>query len=162
AEGEDVEIISTDGQAREVDSADREMRIIAKIFGKKRLLDVARDTDFLLEALPFALAFDEARIVENARGVAGQSVENLAIEFRERSRAARIKIQHAEKIAALDIDHRLIGVGARNRIERNDDDGAEALRDDALCGLQVHVGLSEIFRDHRGLAAKRELNRGLA
>ena len=162
AERKNVEIISADRKAGEVDAADGEMRIVAEIFGQQRLLNVARDADFLFHALAFALAFDEARVVENAGGVGGERVENLAIEFRERSGAARIEIEHAEKIAALDIDHRLIGVGARHGIERNDDDGAKSLRDDALRGLQIHVGLREVFGDHRGLAAQRELNCGLA
>ena len=57
------------------------MRKFAEIARQQRLLNVARDIDFLLHALAFAFAFDEAGIIENAGGVGGQGVENLAIEF---------------------------------------------------------------------------------
>ena len=98
---------------------------------------------------------------KNAGGVGGEGVEDLAIEFGESRGPARVQIENAEKVAALDVDHRLIGVGARHGVQRNDHHGAQALRDDALRGLQIHVGLREIFGDHRGLSAQRELNGGL-
>ena len=107
--------------------------IIAEFARQQRLLNVAGDADFLLDALAFALAFDEAGVVENAGGFDGDGVENLAIEFGECSGTARIEIEHAEKIAALDVDHRLDpGVGAGHGVERNGHDGAQSLRDDAL------------------------------
>src|SRR5262249_40618075 len=88
AEWKDIEIISTDSQAREVDAAHCEVRIVAEIFRKQGLLDVARDTDFLLQALAFALALHEARVVENAGGVCSERVENLPIELGKRRRTA--------------------------------------------------------------------------
>src|SRR5262249_34885800 len=69
AEGENIEIVSTYSQAREIDAAHRKVRVVAEIFRQQGLLDVASDADFLLQALPFALAFYEASVVQNARRV---------------------------------------------------------------------------------------------
>jgi len=59
------------------------MRVFAEIAREQRLLNVAGDIDFLLESLAFALSFNEAGIVKDARGVGGESIENLAVEFGE-------------------------------------------------------------------------------
>src|SRR3977135_1574602 len=110
------------------------MRKFAEIAGEKGLLDVAGDIDLLLEALAFALAFDEAGIVENAGGVGCQGVQDLTVESRESSRTARIQIEDAEEIPALDVNHGFLSVGAGQGIKRNHDDGAQGLRDEALWG----------------------------
>ena len=75
------------------------MWVIAKIFWQKRLLNIARDSDLLLEALAFAFTFDQARVVENACGVGGQCVENLSVELGKCRRAFRIEIQDTKKLA---------------------------------------------------------------
>src|SRR5713101_4900250 len=162
AEWKNVEVVSADCQAREVESGNREMRVFAEIAGEKRLLNVAGDVDLLLEALSFALAFDEAGIIEDAGGVGGERVQDLAVEFGEGGRAARIQVENAEEFSALDVDHGFLGVCAGHGEKRNHDDGAEALRDDALRGLQIHVGLREVFRDYRRVLLQRELDGGLA
>ncbi len=138
------------------------MRIFAEIPREQALLNVAGDVDFLLEALAFAFAFDEAGVIENAGGVGGEGVEDLAVELREGSGAAGVEIKDAEKIAALDVDHGFLGVGAGQGVERDDHDGAKALGDDALRGLQIHFGLREIFGDDRRLLLERKLDGGLA
>src|SRR5713226_6584029 len=112
AERKDVEVISTNRQAGKIKSGDGEMRVFSEIAREKRLLDVAGDVDLLLEALAFALAFDEAGVVEDAGGVGGQGVENLTVERGEGGGAARIEVENAEEIAALDIEHGFLGVGA--------------------------------------------------
>src|SRR3974390_3512428 len=76
-----IEVVASHGQAGEIDARDSEMRVIAEILRQKRLLNVARDTDLLLEALALALAFDQASVVENACGVCGQRVENLLVKL---------------------------------------------------------------------------------
>ena len=53
----------------------------AKIAGKQRLLNVAGDIHFLLHALAFTLAFHQARVIQNAGGIGGERVQNLAVEF---------------------------------------------------------------------------------
>ena len=63
------------------------MGIVAKILREKSLLNVAGNADFLLEALALALAFDQAGIIENACGVGGEGVQNLAVELGECRRA---------------------------------------------------------------------------
>ena len=145
AHGKNVEVIAADRETREIDAADGEMRKVAEAARQQRLLNIASDADFLFEALAFAFALDEARVVENAGGFDGEGVENLAVELRERSRAAGIEIQHAEKMAALDVNIDSV-YGARHRIQRNDNDGAQTLRDDALRVLKRDVGLMEILR----------------
>src|SRR5258708_1454138 len=81
AEWKNVEVVSADCQAREVESGNREMRVFAEIAREKRLLNVAGNVDLLLEALAFALAFDEAAIGEHSGSVGGHSVQDLAIPF---------------------------------------------------------------------------------
>src|SRR6266849_4027067 len=76
--------------------------------------------------------------------------------------AGRIQVEDAEEIAALDVDHGLLRVRAGHGEKRNDDDSAEALRDDALRGLQINVGLREVFGDDRRLMLQSELDGGLA
>jgi hypothetical protein len=98
--------------------------IVAKILRQESLLNVAGNADFLLETLALPLAFDQAGIVENACCVGGEGIQNLAVELRECSRAPRIQLENAKKIAALDIDQGLIGICARHGIKRNDDDRA--------------------------------------
>ena len=86
----------------------------------------------------------------------------MTVEFRESGRTARIQIEDAEKITALDVDHGFLSTGAGQGVKRNHDHGAQALRDDALRGLQIHVGLREVFGDDRRLLLQRELDGGLA
>ena len=138
------------------------MRVFTEIAREKRLLNVARDVDLLFEALAFAFALDQARIVENAGGVGGQGVEDLAVEFRESRRTTRIQIEDAEKITVLDAGHGFLSTGAGQSVKRNHHYGAQALCDDALRGLQIHVGLCEVFGDDRGLLLQRELDGRLA
>src|SRR5277367_4792681 len=52
--------------------------------------------------------------------------------------------------------------GAMHGKERNHDDGAKPLRDDALRRLQIHLGALDVFGDHWRMLAQGELNRGLA
>ena len=99
-----VEVVAADREAGNIHAADREMREIAEPAREKRLLNVARDAEFLLQALALALVFDQARVVQNAGGFDGEGVENLAFEFGERGRAAGIEIQNAEKMPAFGMD----------------------------------------------------------
>src|SRR5439155_11975949 len=138
------------------------MRVFAEIAREKSLLNVAGDIDLLLETLTFTLAFDEAGIIENAGGVGGQGVDDLAVEFRESGGTARIQIEDTEEITAFDVDHGFLSAGARQGVKGNHNHGAQALRDDALCGLQIHVGLREVFGDDWRLLLQRELDGGLA
>src|SRR6266436_3563859 len=94
------------------------MRVFAEIARKKRLLNVAGDVDLLLKALAFALAFDEAGVIENAGGVGGESVEDLAVQFREGRGTTRIQVENAEEIPALYIDHGFLAIGARHAEQR--------------------------------------------
>src|SRR4029077_1234655 len=112
AERKDVEVVSSHREARKIESGNGEVRVFAEVAREKRLLNVAGDVDLLFEPLAFTLAFDEPGVVEDAGGVRGQGVENLAVERRERGGAARIQIQNAEEIAALDVDHGLLRVRA--------------------------------------------------
>ena len=84
-----------------VDAANGQMRKIAEAARQQRLLNVARDAQFLLEALALALALHQTRVVQNAGGFDGQGVQNLAIEFGKGRRASRIEIQNAQKLPAL-------------------------------------------------------------
>ena len=162
ADGKDVEVVAPDGQAGQIVAIDGEMGKFAEVAREERLLNVARDVDLLFEALAFALAFDETGVVQNAGGVGGEGVENLAVELGEGGGAARVQVEDTEKIAALHTDHGFLGVGAGHGVERNDYYGAKALGDDALRGLQVHIGLREIFGDDRRLLLEGKLNGGLA
>src|SRR5258706_539635 len=78
AQREDIEVISADCQAGEIESGDGEMRVFSETAREKPLLDVAGDIDFLLETLAFTLAFNEAGVVQNVRSVGSQGVEKLA------------------------------------------------------------------------------------
>src|SRR6266436_347240 len=162
AEWKNVEVVSADCQAREVESGNREMRVFAEIAREKRLLNVAGNVDLLLEALAFALAFDEASVIENVGGVAGESIQDLTVELGEGRGAPRIQVKDSEEITALDVDHGFLRIGAGHPEKRNHDHGAQALGNDALGRLQVHVSLREVFRNHRGLLFQRELDGGLA
>src|SRR5437879_2047285 len=144
AQREDIEVISADRQAGEIESGDREMRVFSETAREKPLLDVAGDIDFLLEALAFTLAFNEAGVVQNVRSVGGQGVQNLAVQFRESRGAARIQIENSEKFSAPDIDHGLLRIRARDGEERNHHHRSQTLRDDALCGLRSEEHTSEL------------------
>src|SRR5260370_28790076 len=100
AEWKNVEVVSADCQAREVESGNCEMGVFAEIAREKRLLNVAGNVDLLLEALAFALAFDEAGVIENAGGVGGQGIQNLAVQFGKGRRAPRIQVKGSAKITA--------------------------------------------------------------
>src|SRR5258706_236731 len=162
AQRKNVEVVSADRQTREIESGNREMRVFAEIAWEKRLLNVSSDVDLLLEALAFALALDQARVIENVGGVAGQSVQNLAVQFGEGRRSPRIQVKDSEEITALDVDHGFLRIGAGHAEKRYYDHGAQALGNDALRRLQVHVGLREVFRNHRRLLLQRKLDGGLA
>src|SRR4029077_7468187 len=104
AERKNIEVIAADGKAGEIASCDGEMRIIAEVARQECLLNVAGDVDFLLHALAFALACYQAGVVQNAGGLIGKRVEQLAIELGKCGRAARIEIQHAEKLPTFHVD----------------------------------------------------------
>jgi hypothetical protein len=108
---------------------------LAKIFRQQRLLDVARNVNLLLHALPFAFALHQSRVVQRAGRVGCQRVQNLPIQFRESCRAPRIQVQHAEKVAAPQVHHRFLRIRARDRIQWNHHNGAQSLGHDALCRL---------------------------
>src|SRR5258708_19599425 len=105
AEWKNVEVVSADCQAREVESGNGEMGVFAEIAREKRLLNVAGNVDLLLEALAFALAFDEAGVIENAGGVGGQGIQNLAVQFGEGRRSPRGHGKNSQEITAPDVDH---------------------------------------------------------
>src|SRR5260370_38263808 len=105
------------------------MRVFAEVAREKALLNVAGDVDLLLEALAFALAFDETGVVKNAGGVRRESVEHLAVELGEGRWTARIQIEHPEKIAPRAVNHGLVRLGAELRAKRNHHIGAVRLRD---------------------------------
>jgi hypothetical protein len=138
------------------------MREIPKTSREKGLLDVAGDAEFLLKALPLPLVFDQARVVQNAGGFDGEGVKDLAFEFGEGGRAAGIEIHNAQKFPAFEMSGGFGGAGARHGIERNGDDGAQALRDDALRIMEFDVSLSEVFSDHAGLLRESLAQRRLA
>src|SRR5580692_10579633 len=52
--------------------------------------------------------------------------------------------------------------GAVDRKERDNNDRAKALGDDALRRLQVHISPLDVFCDYRRMLTKGELNRGMA
>ena len=147
AHGEDVEVVASHRQAGEIDAGDAEMREIAEAARKKRLLDIAGDADFLLHALAFALAFDESRVVENARGFDRERVQNPPVEPRESGGTSGIEIYDAKEIAAFILHGRIRGAGPRRGVERNHDDDAEALRDDAFRRLKIPARLRKILGD---------------
>ena len=60
---ENVEVVAADGETGRINPGDREMRKVSQPDMKKRLLYIARDTQFLIQTLPMALLFDEARVV---------------------------------------------------------------------------------------------------
>src|SRR6266853_6989264 len=132
AERKNVEVVSADGQEREVESGNSEMRVFAEIAREKRLLNVAGNVDLLLEALAFALAFDEAGIVENAGSVGGQGIQNLAVKCGESRRSPRVQVKNSQEITALDVDHGFLRIGTGHAEKRNHDHGSQALGDDAL------------------------------
>ena len=90
AHREHIKVIPSHGQAREIASGNIQMRKFAEIARQQRLLDIARDVDFLLHALPFALAFHQPRVIQNTGSVCRQRVQDLPVQFGERRRAARI------------------------------------------------------------------------
>src|SRR5215469_6490638 len=106
------------------------MGVIAEILGQERLLDVARDPDFLLEALALAFALHQARVIENACGVGGQRVENLPVQLGKCRWALRVKVQHAEKFTTRYVRGRLAAC-ARRRVQRNHDNSTQPLGYDA-------------------------------
>src|SRR4029077_9830846 len=138
------------------------MWVIAEVARQQGLLDVARDVDFLLEALAFAFASYQASVVQNAGGLIGKGVEQLAIQSGKRRGATGIQIQHAEKLPLLEIDHGFRGLGVRKRVQGNYNNSAQTLRDDALRGLQIHFGLRQVFGDYRFLLSQGQLYRSLA
>ena len=134
---------------------------VAEAAGQQRLLDIAGDVEFLLEALALAFALDQARVVQNAGGFDGQGIEDLAIEFGKGGGAARIEVENAEKMAALDVHDGFLGIRARHGVERNGHDGAKRLRDDALRALERDVGLAEVLGDDAGFPVHGQTQGGL-
>ena len=76
-----IKVVSSDGEAGEINPADREMGVIAEAAWQKGLLNLAGDAELLLKALALALVLNQSRIVQNAGGFDGKCIENLALEF---------------------------------------------------------------------------------
>src|SRR5260370_163144 len=129
---------------------------------QQRLLDFAGNAELLLHALPFALALYQPRVVEHAGGFERNSVEKLPLEFRNRRGPAAVQIQHTEQLAANRRVSRLRRRRWRHGVERNNDDGAQALRDDAVGRLQIEVGVLHVFCDDARFIFQRLPNRRLA
>src|SRR6266849_8558735 len=161
-EPQDVKVVAPDGQARLIHARHLQVRKVLEFARQQRLLDFAGDAELLLHALPFALALHQPRVVEHARGFQRNSIESLPLEFRKCRRPAAVQIQHTEQLAA----NRRVSCLRRSRwrhgVERNDDDGAQTLRDDALGRLQIEVGVLHIFGDDARFVFQRLPDRRLA
>ena len=95
AYAKNVEIVASDREARKIHTGHAEVRRIRKIARQQRLLDVARDVDFLFESLALAFALDQTRVVENAGGVGGQRIQDLPVELGESRGALGIQVKNA-------------------------------------------------------------------
>src|SRR5439155_11067097 len=77
------DVCSSDlGQARKIHARHDKIRCVREIAREQRLLNVARNVDLLFEALALAFAFDEARVVQNSRGVRGERIQDRSEERR--------------------------------------------------------------------------------
>ena len=161
AHGKHIKIIAAHRVTGSIDGGNGQVRKIAEAARQERLLNFPGDTQFLLEALALALAFHQARVVQNAGGFDGQGIENLAVKFGKGRGPPRIQIENAQKLAALNVDDRFRGARARHGVERDRHDGAQALRNDALRPLKRDIGLLKVSRDHAGLAIHRHAQGGL-
>src|SRR5713101_5035835 len=92
AHWEYIEVIAPDREAREIDPAHGEVRIVTKSVRQQRLLDLAGDVELLLHALPLALALDQTGVVQDAGRFERKRVQNLPIEPRERRRPRAVQI----------------------------------------------------------------------
>ncbi len=95
-----VEVVAAHFSAGMMHAGDGEMGKVVQAVGNERLLDGARDGKLLLKALALALLLHQARVVENAGGLAAERVQNLAVDGREGRDATRIEIDDAEQRAA--------------------------------------------------------------
>jgi hypothetical protein len=157
-----IEVVPADGEARNINAADGEMREILEASREKGLLDVAGDAEFLLEALALTLVFDQARVVQNAGGFDSEGVEDLTVEFGESGSVAGIQIDNAQKIPSFGMNGGFRGAGAMHCVKGNGDDGAEVLSDDTLCILEFDISLSEVLGNHAGLSLESLTQGGLA
>jgi hypothetical protein len=121
-----VEVVAADFSAGMMHAGDGEMRKVVQAVRNERLLNGARDGKLLLEALALALLLQQARVIENAGGLAAEGVENLAVDGGEGGNAARIEIDDAEQGAVLEVAAG-IGNGARGSVKRDGDHGAQDL-----------------------------------
>ena len=77
--------------------------------------------------------------------------------------AAGVKVERSEKLRLWSRFHLLVaGSGVGVDEERNGDDGAEALDDDAFGAFEVEAGEREIVSDDRGALLDGLAERGLA
>jgi hypothetical protein len=157
-----IEVVPADGKAGNINAADGEMREIPEAAREQGLLDVAGDTEFLLHALALTLAFDQARIVQNAGGFDRKRVQDLAFEFGESGSVAGIEVDNTEKISTIRIGGRFSRAGAMHGVEGNGDDSAEVLRDNALRTLEIEIGQIKVLGNHAGLSIERLTQGGLA
>ena len=68
-------------------------------FGQQRLLDVMRDGDFALQALALAVFLYQAGVVEDARGLQCQRLQNLPLQSGKCGGAATVEIEHAKEVS---------------------------------------------------------------
>ena len=93
SDGECIEVVTAHFMAGVVHSGDGQMRKIVQALRKQSLLNRAGDGEFLLQALPLALALHQPRIVQDAGGLHPQRIENLPVEIGKSRRPLGIKIQ---------------------------------------------------------------------
>ena len=103
------------------------------------------------------MAADIATDIEAARLLVAKAADLIA-----RGEDAALASAHAKKFATPQINHRLLGISAHYREERNYYHCTKPLRDNALCGLQIHFGLRQIFSNHRRMLFQRQLDGRLA
>jgi len=81
---EDVEIISSHGQAGKVHAGNRKVRILAKIFGQERLLDVAGDADSCSRRCRSRSRSTSRALSRILAAVGRQRVQDLPVQFGKR------------------------------------------------------------------------------
>src|ERR1700686_3470124 len=118
--------------------------------GYQGLLNIPGDVEFLLETLPLALAFDQARVVKNAGRFHRESVQNLPVKFGKSRIPAGIQVHNTEKMTMLGGTSGIFRAGAKHGVQGNGDDGAQGLRNDALRNLKFQISPLEVFGDDAG------------
>src|SRR5579862_7731559 len=78
-----IEIIAAYFQAGLIDPGYLNVGLAAQDFGEQRLLNLAGDGDFAFHALPFAVLFEQARIVQNTCSLKRKRIKDLALEARK-------------------------------------------------------------------------------